>query len=380
MKKRLLYVCNSLYGGGAERVLQTIVKNIDRDKFEVTVCSVLEECVDEALYPGCDVKYIFRQRTSGLLSSVFLKMTNKIKLLIYKYLPPRVFYSLFVHGSYDVEVAFIEGYSTRIVSGSRNSHSKKLAWLHIDISRNHWGSIAYRNKKEESVSYGRFDNVVCVSNDVLESYKKEFPKLNNGIVLYNPIDSDVIRLRSEDVIAGMERTGHFRFLSVGRLVWQKGYDRLIPIVKQLFDKGLDLELWILGEGEQRSLLEGQIRALGLNDRVKLFGYLENPYAVFKYCDAFVCSSRAEGYSTVVTESLILGMPVVATDCSGIREQIGVDSEFGIITENDDSALADGMQRMMQPDVFSYYRKAAALRGQAFDLNKLISEHEKLYVM
>ena len=240
--------------------------------------------------------------------------------------------------------------------------------------------LQQRQHAQRRICREKFQNTGLTHHRSLKGDAQEFPKLNNGIVLYNPIDSDVIRLRSEDVIAGMERTGHFRFLSVGRLVWQKGYDRLIPIVKQLFDKGLDLELWILGEGEQRSLLEGQIRALGLNDRVKLFGYLENPYAVFKYCDAFVCSSRAEGYSTVVTESLILGMPVVATDCSGIREQIGVDSEFGIITENDDSALADGMQRMMQPDVFSYYRKAAALRGQAFDLNKLISEHEKLYVM
>lgn len=84
---------------------------------------------------------------------------------------------------------------------------------------------------------------------------------------------------------------------------------------------MQAELVILGEGSRRRELEGQAAALGVADSVLMPGFRENPYPWMATADVFVCSSRSEGMSTVVTEALALGLPVLAVECSGVREQL-----------------------------------------------------------
>ena len=83
--------------------------------------------------------------------------------------------------------------------------------------------------------------------------------------------------------------------------------------------GYAFELWILGDGEEREMLQHYICKKQLEDCVTLWGFQTNPYAFMTQSDLFVCSSISEGYSTAVTEALILGLPVVTTDCSGMNE-------------------------------------------------------------
>ena len=378
-KKKLLFFTNGLYGGGAEKVLQTLLCNLDYSKYDITLYSVNEDALNEKYPQSIKYKYIFKQRAANIITRSCARITNKIKLIIYNNLSPSWFYRLFVKGKYDTEIAFIEGYSTRIISGSTNKISRKIAWVHTDLLNNHWTNITFRSCNEEAEAYSKFDNIVCVSKNVRLSMSQLFRNISRLKVLYNPInDQNIRQLSQETTSLKLNNDSTIKLISTGRLVHQKGYDRLLPIIKRLIDEGLNVSLTILGEGIDRNQLEEYITANNLTEQVFLPGFVDNPYAVMAQHDIFVCSSRAEGYSTAVTEALILGLPVVTTDCSGMKELLGENNEYGIVTPNDDEALYQGIKSIVSDDnLFQSYKSKAKERGKDFSLIKQIAEIENI---
>lgn len=378
MKKRVLFFCNGLYGGGAEKVLQVVLKHLSPNKYDITLYSLRKEEKRE-VYPFNRIKYryIYNQYTESdfFLKRISIKLINKIKLWIYYHLSPSVFYRLFVRGIYDVEVAFIEGEATRIISGSPNKKSRKLAWVHTDLENNHWTECSYR-KNEEVCSYKSYDKILGVSDTVCVAFRRKFPIISVPVeILHNAVDVEDILLKAkESVVVEKQRT---RLVTVGRLEAPKGYTRLLYIVNKLVKEGVDIELWILGEGSERGVLEQYMAKHCLQERVFLFGFQLNPYKYLAQGDLFVCSSLAEGYSTAVTEALVLGLPVVTTDCSGMAELLR-GGECGVITENSEEALYEGLKKVLSDgEKFSYYRRKAQERGKDFTIRSLIAPVEKL---
>lgn len=377
MKKRLLFFTNSLYGGGAEKVLQTLLSNLDLNKYDITLYSVNEGVLNDSYPKGINYKYIFKQNSTSFLSRLWAKISNKFKLAIYYKFSPRTFYRLFVKGKYDTEIAFIEGYSTRIVSGSNNKNSKKLAWIHTDLKNNHWTDIAYRTTSEEDFSYKKFDLIVCVS-DAIKSITKKLYDNNSIITKYNPIEDNYIKQFSRNIKQdNLNFSSPIKLISVGRLTPEKGYDRLLPIVKRLIDDGHNITLTILGEGNDRFFLEKYIKDNNLTDFILLPGFLANPYLEMSQHDIFVCSSRAEGFSLVIAEAMIVGLPVISTNCNGPNELLNY-GEYGILTKNDDEALYIGLKQLLNyPTNIEIYTQKAIERGKYFSLKNQISEIEKI---
>lgn len=190
-----MFFVNSLTGGGAEKVLQTLLNGWEGRGWDISVYCLKKEDVP----PGYPRSIAFHflldslRKGDGFWTRLKVKAGNKLKLLVYRHCPPPVFYRMFVRGTYDVEAAFIEGYATRIASGSPNPDSRKLAWVHIDLAANHWTLPAYRNAEEEKRAYRQFDTVVSVSRDVRESVVALAGPLRDARVLYNPIDAQAIR-------------------------------------------------------------------------------------------------------------------------------------------------------------------------------------------
>lgn len=140
-----------------------------------------------------------------------------------------------------------------------------------------------------------------------------------------------------------------------------------------------MELWILGDGSERAVLEQYIEEHHLQERVSLLGFQPNPYKYLAAGDLFVCSSLAEGYSTAVAEALILGLPVVTTDCSGMSELLR-NGECGIITDNNEEALYEGMKQVLNtPDMLKFYTEKAKERGMDFSVDRLIEPFENLLI-
>lgn len=366
-KTKVLFFIESLAGGGAEKVLSTIIEHIDKDRFDVTVSSVTAEGV-------------YVEQVSKLVKFKPLITTHNMLLykilyhLIYYYLPLRWVYQLFLPKGNDVEVAFCEGFATKLLA--RSPVMKKIAWVHIDLLGNPWTQkTAYISIEEEKQAYLKYSDIICVSDYAKQSFESKF-----GIdaqTIYNPIDSNIIIKKSRAVFSLPPKT-KIRFVTAGRLVAQKGYDRLLKVVKDLKEGGCDFELWILGDGPDKNALLGYINENNLGDYVKLWGFIPNPYPYIAAGDVFVCSSRSEGYSTVATEAIILGVPVITTRCAGMEELLGKNSECGYIVENEEFALIEPLKRVINdPASLGKLRQNAAARGNDFRIEFLIRPVECL---
>lgn len=180
-----------------------------------------------------------------------------------------------------------------------------------------------------------------VANDLTQVAKVSPDRIQ---VIYNPIVTPELMKRAA---APLE---HPWFgpkeppvvLGVGRLTSQKAFNVLIAAFAQV-RKSQQARLLILGEGEERPVLEAQIRQLGLDQDVQLGGFVSNPYPYMAHAAIFVLSSRWEGLPTVLVEAMSLRTPIIATDCPSGPREILREGQYGLLVPVDDQlALAKAM--------------------------------------
>ncbi|MFB5282767.1 glycosyltransferase [Peribacillus sp. Hz7] len=373
MKKKILFLITSLGGGGAEKVLIDLVKNLDPLKYEITVQTVL----DEGIY--------IKQLPKHVKYKTIIKQKNKYKRsilirLFYYILSPKFIYEKYIKSNYDIEIAFLEGICTKFISASTNKNAKKYAWIHTDLSNQFAIKKVYNSFKSIVSSYRQFDEIMFVSESAKEGFKKRFGYFENTRILYNIVDPKQIVEKGKLDIPEKSTKDKFRIVTVGRLVKEKGYDRLLEVHKSLINEGFKYELWIIGDGIEKNSLINFIETNNLNENVKLFGFQKNPYRYMSKCDLFVCSSRVEGFSTVVTEALILKLPIVTTNCSGMNELLG-NGEYGVITENSTDGLYKGLKNILSDTLFfKLYQDKAIQRSNFFSLKGQIKQYENLFDM
>lgn len=376
MKFKLLFLIESLSGGGAEKVLSVLLKHIDKTKFDITLCTI----VDTGVYAEEVRKYVKYTSVLGnpckksLLGKILYKI---LYLLIYRILPCQLIYSLFIPKGNDIEIAFVEGFCTKILSYSTNKKAKKIAWVHTDLINNHWITSIYKDKKEEKQSYQKYNKIIGVSNTATNAINQLY-NINNAITLYNPIENDNVIKRANEFISLPPKTQAIRMVTVGRFVPQKAYDRLLRVIKRLYEDGYSIELWILGDGEQRPMLKEYINTHFLNEIVTLWGFQKNPYPYLKHSDVFICSSVNEGYSTAVTEALILELPVITTACSGMDELL-LNGKCGLITENSENGLYEGIKYVLDnTSLLASYKQNILKHQERFLLSNQMIQIENLF--
>lgn len=338
MKKRLLFVIESLSGGGAEKVLSVLLKFFDYNKYQITICPI----VDTGIYCEEVKQYVdFYSPIISYHGNFIRKSWNKIKYkLIYSILPLRWVYWWFIPKNNDVEIAFCEGFVTKLFSQA-NSKSKKIAWIHTDLAENPWPIQLgiYKEIEEERNAYSCFDKIVCVSHTVENSFHTKYGLKDLTVTIYNPIDVKHVR---DSAGVPLRRGGDVNVISIGRLVPQKGYDRLLRVAKRLHDEHFNFQMQIVGEGSERDVLEKYVSDNAMESYVSLPGFSLNPYEKLVNSDLFVCASYAEGFSLVIAEAILLGIPVISTYCSGPNELLNED-KFGELVENSDEGLYEGMK-------------------------------------
>ena len=361
---KILFFIETLEGGGAEKVLRNLVNNMDQTKFDITVQTVWPCDFEKYLVKGIRYKSMYSERNS--INSMRYRVAAETGLA----------YKLHIKDGYDIECAYLEAGATKVLSASTNKKGKKLAWVHCDLLKAMDNPEAFTEKTKQY--YSKFDRIACVSENVKDSFIELFGDTVPTDVMYNTIDDDEIREKAEKPMPENVEKQRFTVVTLGRLTTQKGYDMLLKAHKRLMDDNYEYDLWILGEGPDRSVLEQYIKDNGLEDSVKLYGFLDNPYPFIRTADLLVCSSRWEGLSTFVTEGVIIGKPIVTTDCTGMRELLG-DSEFGLITENDEDGLYNGMKTMLSDKALrKHYAEKAAERGRDFSARVLARKTEEYF--
>ena len=178
----------------------------------------------------------------------------------------------------------------------------------------------------------------------------------------------------------MPETDVINIICIGRLVEQKGFDRLLEACKRITDEGIkNFRIYIIGEGPERNNLENAIDKDKLSPFVELVGYQSNPYKYLKQADMFLLSSRDEAFSLVVGESLIVGTPVIATDCSGVDEWLD-GGKYGMIIENSNEGIYQGLSYVLKnPENLERYRKAIPEAQAKISFEKALTDFENILV-
>jgi glycosyltransferase involved in cell wall biosynthesis len=234
----------------------------------------------------------------------------------------------------------------------------------------------YRTFAEMNKCHHRLLKTAVVSQSALDIFKHWFAEGINAAVVHNVVETDNIkRLSKEDIMIQLSHNV-INLCSVGRLTEVKSYDRLFQALARLVQLEYNnWHLYLLGKGELQNQLEKLANMLGIHDKITFLGYDINPYKYVAKMDLFVCSSLREGFSTAVTESIIVGTPVLTTRCSGMDEIIG-NTNAGIIVDNSTNGLFDGLKQIFaHPECIERMHHEANARAIIFSKEYLIKQFE-----
>lgn len=372
--KKILIVAPSLAVGGMEKVLINLVNSLPQENYNITIKTIYDN-FELASNLNENIKY------SSFYKTCKNKKIDYIKVRLYTFMlkkfTPKLLYRLLIKERYDTEIAFFRGAAIKIISGSNNYQSNKLAWVHSDFTKCTGIFDWFNNEEQTKNAYRKFNKIVCVSQYAKEKFTERMGIKENVIVRYNINLTDDIKNKAEEKIEEKFNKNTFKVCTVGRLVEAKGYDRLLKIHKRLMDEELKHDLIIVGDGPDREKLTKYINDNNLNNSVYLLGSKSNPYKYIKDSDLFVCSSRWEGFSTVISEAVILEKPVLTTRVSGTGE-LFLDNKYGLITENNEKSLYEGLKEILRnKELYIYYKEKVKERSSFFEQKVLVKEIENI---
>lgn len=364
--KSILFLIPTLGGGGAERVLVNLVNNLSKEKYRITVQTLFDIGVNKQ-YLREHIEYIpgFKKMIPGNVS-------------LFKLFSPESLYKILVKKRYDIVVSYLEGPTARIVAGCPFD-SKLISWVHVEQKTVSAAAYSYRSVQEYIKCCQKYDYTVCVAETVKQDFLSTVQLNKPCTVLYNTNEDQIIRDKSKEDAILAARTDGIKVVSVARLRPEKGFDRLIEVHKRLLDEGYIHEIFVLGEGDEKEKLLQLIHGNGVQESFHLMGFRQNPYKYISKADLYVCPSFREGFSTAVTEALILGIPVVSTECSGAKELLGKNNEYGIVVKNSTEGIYEGLKQMLcDTATIQNYRFVAEKRGLFFSKENTVFRVEQLF--
>ena len=360
---KILFLTQTLGGGGAERVLVNLVNNMNKTKYDVTVETMFSGGVNEK-FLNKDVKYFCKK------APMFHGISQ-----VMRFIPARLLYKYFVgKEKYDVVVAFMHGIPAKVISGCTLKNAKKISWLHCGDMNKTSMFTCFPTFKSAVKAYGTFDEVLGVAKSVSDAFSKKTGLYDNVSYCYNVNDTNKIFSLAAEEDVDIKYTPPL-VCSVGRFTAEKGFSRLIKISNRLHKEGIDHTLMLIGGGALEEKIKAEAQELGEN--VIFTGFQSNPYKYLNKADIFVCSSFFEGLSTSTTEAVILGLPTVSTNVSGAKEILGENNKYGMVVGIEDEDLYKGLKEMLtSEELCNSYKEKAKKRGEFFNTENAVRETVK----
>ncbi len=224
-------------------------------------------------------------------------------------------------------------------------------------------------------SYPHASQFVAISKGVKRELVENIGVDESNIeVIYNPIVTPDIEPKSKEPLdhSWFEADSPV-ILGAGRLTQQKDFSTLIRAFDQLLGQR-DAYLVILGEGDDRPELETLVEELGIQNRVDLLGFADNPYKYMRKADVFVLSSAWEGFGNVIVEAMVCGTTVVATDCESGPAEILANGKYGYLASvGEPISLCDGILTALENPLKT---DTLVQRANDFTRSKIMPQYER----
>ncbi len=375
MKKKILFVINTMGRAGAEKCLLSMLKYMDMERFEISLFSIINRgemfqyvpkevrilnekpCTESVLDKKAKKELAKTIIKNGLYKGYFFKEAGYLwKMAAYQKKHTgldfkKLFWKLLSDHAkrqeeeFDLAVAYIQGAATYYVMDHVKA-KKKIVFLH-----NEFMDSGYCPALDEPY-YEKADGIYCVSKSICGHFAKVYPKLAGKMdVFYNLLDTEEIKekaARSQDMdplfLKGLKERkekNQILLLTAARIAPVKAYDLAVPALSLVRKKGYDVKWYVLGEGPETENIKKLIREEGLEDSFVLLGAADNPYPYIAACDIYVQATMYEGCCTSISEAVILQRPVLASDCDGNKEQLNR-YETGILVKLTPEAIAEGI--------------------------------------
>lgn len=365
IKKKILFVIESLALGGAEKSLVTLLNLLDYGTYDVDLLLFAQGGPFQELLPMevnvLSIPDYFEYSWVPWKKNMAKKIIHPKKMLA------QVRYSIslrigkhnniekavlfwkvsnncfnIVPKNYDFAVAYAQGVPTFFVA-EKVKAKKKAAWINaIYIPEGRYLNYI-------KAVYKKYDFVNAVSESVLTQMQSTFNiAKEKTVVIKDILDFKFAKKMSEmknNAIQEMDSKG-LKLLTVGRLSEMKGYDLAIDAAKILKDNGIKFTWYAVGDGPLRTKLEKQIADNGLQSDYIILGSRNNPYPYFKLCDLYVQTSRFEGFGITLAEAKMFRKPIVTTNFDAVGVQFE-NEKNGLIVDISAQAIADGIIRMLR---------------------------------
>ena len=139
-----------------------------------------------------------------------------------------------------------------------------------------------------------------------------------------------------------------RYITIGRTSPEKNQEALIEAFRRFVEEGNNAMLYILGDGKLKGQLQQQVRSCGMENRIILPGFVDNPYEMMKRCDCFILPSLHEGQPVVILEARVLKKPIIVSDFSSVVDSLRPDGQY--LIHKDVDSILDGLRAFVRGDV------------------------------
>lgn len=351
--RRIVVHVPSLRGGGAERVCVIVANEMARRRHDVTLFVWDGKGPNAALVSPTvkilDLGLTARGENFGKIATLKALLRS---VAIYRRLRPDAVFSALEFANLMTALALIiGGGSSKFFPSFHAAASLKADSLGSRLAPLLSRLVSFRATRALAVSHGIGRELAArgFSNERIEVINNPIPSLLHDETRSHEFEHRLARMGSGPVI-----------VTLGRLVEVKDHRTLISAFAML-DPARQCRLVIFGEGPLKEALRQQAETLGVEDRVLLAGYINDPAACYAVADLFVLSSMSEGFGNVLVEAMGAGVPVVSTEAPHGPREILADGKFGaLVPVGDATALAKAMQASLdQPADLSILHKRAS---------------------
>lgn len=373
-KIKVLFRHRSMEMGGVEKVMLSLLNNLDREQFEMTVCLNIHQGELRNEFPEHVRKVYLTPGREDLSANVLLRNIQLVKRRwqLKKLQQKPAIADKILGEPYDIEIAMTYGDFASVLN-STNKGSKKIGWFHSEINLPKLQPLVPGILK----NFPEFDQMIYCSQKIKDMMHQYYPDLRYPPeeVIINAIPVEEIRKKAEEPFQ-LPATGP-TFVSIGRLHSRKGYHKLIDAHTRLIREGFYHTVIVVGDGEEMKNLQQQITDHKMTNSFILAGSRMNPYPYVKNADYFILPSESEAWPLVIAEALILQKPTIATRTGDIPAMIEHGKTGYLINYETDEMYASMKKFLTEPELVNTIRRNLENIETQFDNRKIFDAVEEV---